>query len=580
MIVGDMEIRLRADIARLQRDMNQARQVVGDTAAGIGRAADQMKAALAAIGLGSGLAQIIQMSDQYTKFTAQLKLATNSQREYAQALADVKRISTDAQSSMAGAGTLYARIANGTRELGVSQKQVADITETVSLALKVSGATAEESASAMLQLSQSFASGTLRGEEFNAVNEAAPRLMKALADGMGVPVGALKDMASNGLITSKIMADVLPRALEHLRAESQQVQTIGGAFQVLKDRVMEFTAVHAEANGTVAALTGGISLLANNLDLLMGVMTTLTAAKLGASLSAWTVKTYQQIEAAAALRAANVALLESELASAGAKITQLTATEAAIVAERQLVVAKLSAARANIVSAEAAISAASAAGAQSFALRTLQLATAELAVAETQRAAMMAELAILGRQQASVSAQLTAAKSAEAAAQAGLNAATGAGAAAAGVATRALGLLGGPVGALITVLGLAAVAWMHWGSAAKDASATAKDAAEDTSARRPRSPHSSPPLRRTQKATQPKWRRHRLSLPSKVRRRRSSLMATWLAPPKASSVRIRKATSCWKRPKRRSVPTRWRWRLKRWSRRFSSKKGRLRLTLR
>jgi hypothetical protein len=212
----------------------------------------------------------------------------------------------------------------------------------------------------------------------------------------------------------------------------------------------------------------------------MGVTTTLTAAKLGASLSAWTIKTYEQIAAAAALRAANIALLESELASSGAKVTQLTATEAAIVAERQLVLAKLAAARANIVSAEAAISAASAAGAQSFALRTLQLATTELAVAETQRAAMMAELAILGRQQASVSTQLAAAKAAEAAAQLGLNAATSAGTAAAGLATRALGFLGGPVGALITVLGLAAVAWSHWGGTAKEASESAKGATEDS----------------------------------------------------------------------------------------------------
>ena len=39
MIIGDMEIRLRADIARLQRDMDSARQVVGNATAGMERAA-------------------------------------------------------------------------------------------------------------------------------------------------------------------------------------------------------------------------------------------------------------------------------------------------------------------------------------------------------------------------------------------------------------------------------------------------------------------------------------------------------------------------------------------------------------
>ena len=49
MIIGDMEIRLRADIARLQRDMDSARQVVGNATAGMERAANAAKGAIASI---------------------------------------------------------------------------------------------------------------------------------------------------------------------------------------------------------------------------------------------------------------------------------------------------------------------------------------------------------------------------------------------------------------------------------------------------------------------------------------------------------------------------------------------------
>ena len=59
-------------------------------------------------------------------------------------------------------------------------------------------------------MAQALGAGALRGEEFNAVNEAAPRLMKALADGLGVPVGKLKQLAEQGLLTT----DVVTRALE------------------------------------------------------------------------------------------------------------------------------------------------------------------------------------------------------------------------------------------------------------------------------------------------------------------------------------------------------------------------------
>jgi tape measure domain-containing protein len=183
-------------------------------------------------------AAAIRISDEYTKLTAQLKLATRSADEFAAAFANVKRISDVAQSSLGETATLYARLSNATRELGANQTTVASITETVALALKVSGATAAEASSAMLQLSQAFGSGVLRGEEFNAINEASPRLMKALADGMGVPIGALRNMASEGQITSDVLGNALVKSLDDLRKEAEQMRTISGAFTQLKNEVL------------------------------------------------------------------------------------------------------------------------------------------------------------------------------------------------------------------------------------------------------------------------------------------------------------------------------------------------------
>lgn len=481
MIIGDMEIRLRADIARLQRDMDSARQVVGNATAGMERAANAAKGAIASIAAGLGVQELGRMVDEYAKFTAQLKLASTSQREYAAAYADVKRISTQSTQGLQQTGVLYARIANGTRELGVAQKQVAAITETVNLSLLVSGATASEAASAQMQLSQAFASGTLRGEEFNAVNEAAPRLMLALADGIGVPVGALKKMAEEGQITSKIMSDVLPNALNKLREEAKEVQTISGAFTVLRNNVMEFVGMQAQASGVVAALSGALTLLAENLALVAGTVMTLAVAKLGSIIGEWVTSTYRQVAAAAALRAANIASAEAEVASTAAKLAQLSSTQAMIVVAREEAMAKLASSNANITSARTAMVSAEAAGAQSFALRTLRLATADLAVAEAQRTAMLAELAILGRQQAAVSAQITAATVAQTAAQAGLNAATTAGVGVAGLASRALGFLGGPIGAVITLLGIGAMAWSHWSNKATESEKeVARTLAEET----------------------------------------------------------------------------------------------------
>lgn len=229
---------------------------------GASAALAKLAVAFAAVAAVRGITRQI---DEYTKFTAQIKLATRSQEQYNTALADVKRIATIAQADLSAIGVLYARLNNALRDLGVSQQQVARVTENVGLALKVSGATAAESTSAMLQLSQAFGSGVLRGEEFNAVNEAAPALMRALAESMGVPIGQLRSLAHEGQITSDVLLKAFgdEKLLEMYREQAKEVQTLSGAWQVLKNEFMETVAVFAKETGTVSALTASLNLMAS-----------------------------------------------------------------------------------------------------------------------------------------------------------------------------------------------------------------------------------------------------------------------------------------------------------------------------
>jgi tape measure domain-containing protein len=390
------------------------------------------------IAAGIGVGQIANMVDEYAKFTAQLKLASQSQREYAAGYADVKRIAAQSTQGLQETGVLYARIANGTKELGIAQKQVAAITETVNLSLLVSGATASEAASAQLQLSQAFASGTLRGEEFNAVNEAAPRLMLALADGIGVPVGALKKMAEQGEITSKIMADVLPNALEKLRNEAKEVQTISGAFTVLRNSVMEFVGVQAQANGVVATISSSLTLFAQNLGLVAGAIGVVLAAKFVSWLSSIG-------SATVTATAGNRAFLASNLEVAR---SQATATaQASLLANARL---------AEIRTATLA------------ATGNVQLALTTNALIPAQTRATVATAAHEAAMQRLVIAQRAASLGAAA-----LGAATTA-------ASRLVALTGGPIGFLITVLGGAALAFSHYGDKAKEAAEKAKGAVEQS----------------------------------------------------------------------------------------------------
>lgn len=249
MKIGRLEIDLMAEVARLARDTREAKGILQGFAREANDTVRQVKQAFAGVGAGLVLRELVQLTDQYTKYTAQLRLAVRTEQEYQTARAEARRISQSAATDLAATGVLYARISNATRELGKTQADVSKITEAVALSLRVSGATQQEAASATLQLSQAFGAGALRGEEFNAVNEAAPRLMKALADGMGVPIGAMRELAKEGKITAAVMAEALPLALIRLQQEAGQIETISGHMTNLKNTVLELVGAEAEAAG-------------------------------------------------------------------------------------------------------------------------------------------------------------------------------------------------------------------------------------------------------------------------------------------------------------------------------------------
>lgn len=401
-------------------------RALSDTTATFGRL---MNTVFAGLGAGALISQI----DAYTKYTAQLKLASTGAAEFAASMDSVRRIASTAQADLASVGTLYARIAASTKEMGLSQEKVAAITETVGLSLKVSGASAGEAASAMLQLSQSFAAGRLNGQEFAAVAEAAPGLLQILAESMGKTRGELKALSEAGQLTTDVMAKAFsdPAIIANLQQQATQVQTIGGAFTVLKNNIMEFTGVQAQASGAVSALTTGIGLLANNLGVLAGATLTLAAVKLATWMEAQIAATYAQVMA-------NRALLASNLEAAKA-----AATAAGV--ESVLATARLAEVRASVLAAE---------GNVALAITTNGLIPAQ--------------------------ARATIAAEAHSASLLALSVAQKAASASSALVGGALALLGGPIGAIVTVLGLGATAWYMWGKSSEDASKQAAGAIEAT----------------------------------------------------------------------------------------------------
>jgi tape measure domain-containing protein len=250
-VVSEMLIRIAADTAQLRSQMQQAEQTVGGSLNGIKNIATQARGALIgffAIDKAMDLAgAFIKTADAMALTAARLKLVTSSQAEYLSVQKDVYRIAQQNSIGLDEMAQLYAKLHDPVKRLGGTTAETTKITESFALALRVGGASTTEAASATLQFAQAMASGRLNGDEFRSIAEASPRFMKALAEGMGVPIEQLKKMSGEGKLTADVVGNALMKSLGALQQEAQSIpDTVGGAFTRLKNDVAVFA---VELNG-------------------------------------------------------------------------------------------------------------------------------------------------------------------------------------------------------------------------------------------------------------------------------------------------------------------------------------------
>ncbi|MEH6784773.1 MAG: tape measure protein [Alcanivorax jadensis] len=192
-----------------------------------------------AIGGAAALRAITRSADTYTNLRSQLRLVTESQEELNEVYQQTFQLAQTTRQDLEGTVGLYARLARSTDELGLSNSDLLTITRAVNQSFVISGASAQEAAGAVRQLSQGMASGTLRGEELNSVMENSPRLARAIAEEMGKSIGELRQMGADGKITAEAISTALIGAADDIDREFRTMErTVGQAMQQLRNDVL------------------------------------------------------------------------------------------------------------------------------------------------------------------------------------------------------------------------------------------------------------------------------------------------------------------------------------------------------
>ena len=240
--MSGVEIRVRANTKPAQRELSRLERSVqnlDERARGVSKAFKVMAATITGAFAAKGLTtSLIRAGDAVKNLENQISLVTGRGPELANAVNQVVQIANRSRVPINTAATTFNRFGLALEGTGVSAKGLQVATEAVQQAAIISGATAETASASIMQLGQGLASGELRGEELNSVLEGIPRLARAIADGMGVPFGKLRELAKDGQLDTTTVFNAIIKEAQNLDSEFNTLDaTVSQLGTVLKNNL-------------------------------------------------------------------------------------------------------------------------------------------------------------------------------------------------------------------------------------------------------------------------------------------------------------------------------------------------------
>lgn len=204
---------IRDEIKSIMGQVNKGLQFAG-AVTGIGIAVTAVKDVATAAA---------QTADQLTSVRARINLINDGTQTTAEIMDKVFDAAQRSRGSYVDMADSVAKLNMLAKDAFSSNDEAIMFVEQLNKQFKVSGASIEESSAAMYQLTQAMAAGKLQGDEFHSIMENAPMLAQSIAQEMGLTVGQLKDMSSQGLITADIIKEALFNSAEETNAKFAEI---------------------------------------------------------------------------------------------------------------------------------------------------------------------------------------------------------------------------------------------------------------------------------------------------------------------------------------------------------------------
>nr|DAT12149.1 MAG TPA: Tail tape measure [Caudoviricetes sp.] len=259
--------KLKSDLNSIGNEAKKAE----NAAYGLANSFTGLKAAVAAVASSAILREFVRVADDMSLVNSRLKMATSSVAEYAKQQETLHAIARDTHADIKETINLYAKLAPALKNIGKSTEDTNNMVSSFTKALQLGGASAEEAAAAIKQFGQAMGSGALRGDEFNSIAEASPTLLRYMAEGLGVNVGKLRELGSEGKLTAEALSSAFEKVRSRIDSDFAQMPvTVGKAFTDLRTEINLIVGDINEVTGATQTISGAIKgfadILKNNRD--------------------------------------------------------------------------------------------------------------------------------------------------------------------------------------------------------------------------------------------------------------------------------------------------------------------------
>ena len=200
---------------------------------------DSVKNLAAAYLTVQSVEKVIDISDELTQTTARVDQMNDGLQSTDDLMNMIYAAAQDARGSFGDMADVVARFGNNAGDAFSSSAEVVAFADIVQKQMTIAGASTQEASNAMLQLSQALGSGVLRGDELNSIFEQAPNLIQSIASYLDVPIGQIREMASEGELSADVVKAAIFASADEVNAKFEEMpQTFGQIWQSFQNSAL------------------------------------------------------------------------------------------------------------------------------------------------------------------------------------------------------------------------------------------------------------------------------------------------------------------------------------------------------